>query len=771
MHAAARLLRRHAREGAARLAVLAALVLPALAGAAIVTVPYKGPRQIEEFERRGIEVLAFTKHGVDVLADGAALDFLMTRHYPVSVTAMDPLAETPLAIDANLGLYHTYAETESVLAYLEAAYPAIADTVRIGSSLQGRNLTALKVSDNVALDEDEPEILYMGNHHARELMSVEIPLRFAKHLLENYGVDADVTLYVDTREIFFIPMVNPDGHVYVQQNHAGHWSSWWRKNRRNNGNGSFGVDLNRNYAYQWGYDNVGSSPSGFSDVYRGTVAFSEPETQRVRDFVNAREFTAWFSYHSYGELLLYGWGYTFSYTPEHEVYSALADTLVEENGYLAGNPAMGAIYVTNGGSDDWGYGEQASKPRVFGFTPEVNSVAQGGFGPAESLIQPTFDLLLPMNLKLLEWGGDPYRIIGPRPPAQYAVQSPYGNGISRVSWTANQSADPNPVAVYEVEGCLDPVQFIDACTPSLSGWTPNGFAYTASGLSGGGYDSGTGDGIAHALTMSRPFTVGASNDTLRFSVVYDIETDYDYGYVEVTTNDGVYWTSIPGTITTTSDPNGTNHGHGFTGTSPGWVNAIFPLTAYAGQEIMLRFAYATDQSVHGAGYRIDGIDFVMGCGSVSLLASGVTDTLYDHVPSSAGTWRYRVRARDAEDHAGHWSNARDMVVSTVTAAGEPRVYRSALGANYPNPFNPTTRIPFVVGGAAGGPPVGVELAVFSVTGARVATLVREAKSPGTYVYPWNGLDGRGVPAPSGVYFARLVVDGSARDVRKLLLLK
>ncbi len=100
----------------------------------------------------------------------------------------------------------------------------------------------------------------MGNHHARELMSVDVPLKFAEYLLTNYGIIPEVTDMVDSREIYIAPMINPDGHVYVEQNHTGDSDYWWRKNRRDNLDSSFGVDLNRNYGYQWGFDDVGSSP-------------------------------------------------------------------------------------------------------------------------------------------------------------------------------------------------------------------------------------------------------------------------------------------------------------------------------------------------------------------------------------------------------------------------------------------------------------------------------------------------------------------------------
>ncbi len=527
-----------------------------------------------------IEILAFTKYGVDLLADDAQLAWLRARPYPVSESPVPLAPAGAAALDANLGAYHTYAELDTALTALVTAYPALAQRSVIGTSIEGRSIYALKVSDNVTVNESEPEVLYMGNHHARELMSVDIPLRFAQYLLANYGVDAEVTDYIDNREIWFIPMVNPDGHVYVQLNHATSPGTWWRKNRRDNGNFTYGVDLNRNYAYQWGYDNIGSSPSTGSDLYRGTGPFSEPETQAVRTFVSAHQFVTWFSYHTYGELLLYPWGYIYGNTPDHAVYEALGDSLVAENGYLAGNPASGAIYITNGGSDDWGYGQQISKNKIFAFTPEMNSSAQGGFGPDDTWIQPTFDLLLPMNMKLLKYAANPYQVVGPWAPSQYATQAPYGNGITRVSWTAPQAGDPNPTTHYEIEACRDPSFYTDTASPVAADWVLNGFSYTPSGLAGGGYFSGNADNIAYTMQLKRPLVVDADSDTLRFDINYNIETDYDYGYVDVSTDGGASWTPIQGNITTTFNPYGNNRGHGFTGASGGWVGAVFPLTAY-----------------------------------------------------------------------------------------------------------------------------------------------------------------------------------------------
>ncbi len=748
----------------------ALLILPALVWAEVATIPYKGPSQIADLEAHGIEVVAFTKYGVDVMAQGEALEYLRTRPYPMSIHVEKPdrIVEE---LDINLGQYHTYVETQSLLTSLANTYPTIAQRTNLGTSLQGRQITVLKISDNVTVDENEPEVLYMGNHHARELMSVEVPLLFAQYLLQNYGSNATVTHYINTLEIFVVPMLNPDGHVYVQMNHGGSPNSWWRKNRRDNFDGTFGVDLNRNYGYEWGYDDIGSSPFTGSDTYRGVDPFSEPETQVIRNFVNAREFVTWFSYHSYGELLLYSWGYIPTNTPDHEVMAALADTLVIENGYLAGNPASGAIYLTNGGSDDWGYGEQGTKPKIFAYTPEVNSAAQGGFGPAESLIIPTFNLLLPMNMKLLRFADNPYRVVGPWPPVQEPTSAPFGNAITRVSWAPPDPDDPNPAASYSIEACHNPSIFTDPATPAATGWTLGGFSYSLTGFTGAGYYSGNANNIFNTMTMSEVLVVAAGTDTLRFKVNYAIENDYDYGYVDVSTNGGANWSPIQGNITTANNPNGLNRGHGITGSSGGWIDAVFPLTTYLGQDIRLRFLYVTDGALLGAiGMRLDNIFPVPQCGSTVNVATGVTGNSCDHLPPDVGIWRYRIRAKDAENQLSAWSNAQDRTVTTLTGTDGPRTYQTSIGANYPNPFNPSTRIPFIVGGAENGGGTPVTLTIYSVTGARVATLVRESRPPGTYVAYWDGRDQRGRPAASGIYFARLDVGGASVS-RKLVLLK
>ncbi|MEE9268933.1 MAG: M14 family zinc carboxypeptidase [Candidatus Krumholzibacteria bacterium] len=745
------------------------------ASTSLVRIPLKGSAMLQSLHERGIDVLALNRDGtIDVAADERQVEYLFGLGLPASVIATpEMLSAASTALDANLGLYHTLAEMDSVMGALVAAYPSLASRQMIGQSLEGRDIHVLKVSDNVVVDESEPEVIYMGNHHARELMAVEIPLRFAVYLLDNYGTDAAVTNMVDTREIYFIPMVNPDGHVYVEQNHAGSWTTWWRKNRRDNGDGTIGVDINRNYGYQWGYDNLGSSPSTSSPVYRGGSAFSEPETQAIRDFCTARNFSVGFSYHSYGELLLYGWGYIFDYTPDHNVFLAMGDSLVSSNGYFAGNPAMGAIYLTNGDTDDWAYGENVTKNSFFSFTPEVNTGAQGGFGPADTLIQPTFDQVLPMNMLLLELADNPYRVLGPRPPAALVVDNTFDPNLI-LSWGGNDPTDPNPVVSYEVveykELGFTPQDPANATSPL---WKYGGFSHsTARAFEGtGSYYSGAVDNRASTLSAATFYRVAAESDTFTAMVWYNIETHWDYAYLEVSTDGGIVWSSVPGNRTTNFDPNGNNRGNGITGASGGWVLALFPLTGYLGMDIHIRINYITDAFFLEEGMYVDLPGPVPTYTAKAIVASNITGTSIVHTPSSTGDFTYQVRARDAENHASVWSNSQTTTVTnTSTGIGEVPAVASHLGPNFPNPFNPLTRLPYTVA-APGRSRVPVTLAIYDVSGSRVATLVRRDMTPGLYQEVWKGVDDRGDALPSGVYFARLTVAGKAVSVRKVVLLK
>jgi len=258
--------------------------------------------------------------------------------------------------------YHNCSETYAEMQLIADSYPSIAKFYDLSVMFplpstspqvtwEGRHIYALKISDNPQVNEsDEPEVLYMGLHHAREWITVEVCLSIMQTLTSQYLSDATIKGYVDNNEIWIVPIVNPDGLEYSQ-----YTQTMWRKNRRDNG-GSFGVDLNRNYGFKWGYNNIGSSPSPTSNTYRGPAPFSEPETRIVRDLMESRDFVSSISFHSHGEVILFPWGYIAADTPHHSLYQKLSQEMVQYNGFDFGNYKSGAIYQLNGEYTDWAYG-------------------------------------------------------------------------------------------------------------------------------------------------------------------------------------------------------------------------------------------------------------------------------------------------------------------------------------------------------------------------------------------------------------------------------
>jgi hypothetical protein len=299
------------------------------------------------------------------------------------------------------GDFHSYPELERDLMALADAYPDIAQVIDIGDSLEQRNIYALRISDNVGQQENKASVIFLGCHHAREWISVEVPYLLGKYLVENYGTDAEVKRLVDNCDIWIIPLVNPDGLEY-----SIHFYRYWRKNMRNNLNGTYGVDLNRNYDYKWGLDNLGSSPNSTSEVYRGQNPFSEPEIQGVRDLFVQKNFQALVSYHSFSQVILYPWGYTEDASDKEDILFEIGDKMSQVmepvNGrYYAAERAGAGFYFTNGDTTDWSFGVYGIPSYTIELPP--NSSIKGEFFNAESDILPIFNENLPAALYLIDW--------------------------------------------------------------------------------------------------------------------------------------------------------------------------------------------------------------------------------------------------------------------------------------------------------------------------------------------------------------------------------
>ena len=267
--------------------------------------------------------------------------------------------------------FYTYQEMLAIFADMQAKYPNLiskAAPIDTFKTFEKRPIQWLKISDNPTKKEtSEGQVLYTALHHAREPASLSQLVYFMWYLLENYEKSDEIKYLVNNTELFFVPCINPDGYVYNQTtNPSG--GGFWRKNRRANADGTFGVDLNRNYGYEWGKNDFGSSPDGASDTYRGTAPFSEPETSAIRWLCKQNNFTIALNYHSYSDYLIYPWA-------NNEVladssFLPLADLLTRYNNYLAGTTTETVGYSVNGDAPDWMFGEA----KIKAFTPEVGTV-------------------------------------------------------------------------------------------------------------------------------------------------------------------------------------------------------------------------------------------------------------------------------------------------------------------------------------------------------------------------------------------------------------
>lgn len=253
-------------------------------------------------------------------------------------------------------------EIEDFIHAIHAKYPAITEIKSIGKSFEGRDIWAIKISDNADLDEQEPVFFVNGMHHAREVMTPEITTDMVEYLTSNYGKNTEVTSWVNNSEIWVIPMLNVDGNNKM-------WTedSMWRKNTRN----GFGVDINRNYPTGWNSCNGSSASTGAQD-YRGAGPGSEPETQAMMNFVASVKPVFSISYHSYSEIVLYPFGCKPRKTPVDEAVESIGAEIAKKLDYKPGTP-WELLYNADGGDIDWMYVEHQVIPYVI----EVNSTFAG----------------------------------------------------------------------------------------------------------------------------------------------------------------------------------------------------------------------------------------------------------------------------------------------------------------------------------------------------------------------------------------------------------
>jgi murein tripeptide amidase MpaA len=402
-------------------AVLSALLVPGAAGQParydghkVVRVSIHSPRDLQT-------MLALAADVWSERIDAGPADF---RVHPDALPALDATGITysvlvedvqalidaerlrltnPVAAD---GWFDDFKDNDAInarLAFLAALRPDIAQEVVIGTTIEGRVIRGIRISNDAANPgRCKPGLVFGATQHAREWIAPMVTMYLAEALVSGHGADPVITDLVDRAEFFVLPVVNADGYVYT-------WGPdrLWRKNRRDIANSPcFGVDLNRNWGYQWGSDN-GSSGDPCSNNYRGTAPFSEPEAAALRDFVLARPQVRYqHDMHSYGQLLLQPWGYTAAPPPDHATYQALgaamAGLIKAEHGktYVYG-PTYTKLYPISGGAGDWAWGAE----NVYSFLFELRGDPGGFILPPEQII-PNSQEILAAAVHLSSWIAD-----------------------------------------------------------------------------------------------------------------------------------------------------------------------------------------------------------------------------------------------------------------------------------------------------------------------------------------------------------------------------
>jgi len=310
---------------------------------------------------------------------------------------------------------HTYAEMKEGIDAAVAAHPDIAASFSMGVSYEGRQIWGIKISDNVATDEDEPEVFINAQMHARERSSGELAMYLIDLLTSGYGVDGRVTDIVDGREIWIVPMVNPDGAEYDMSDGV---FRHWRKNRQPiPGSSAVGVDLNRQFGFKWACCG-GASNDPFADKYRGPEPWFAPETRAYRDFVLSRvvdgqqQLSVILSLHAAGRLVLWPFSFTKKDRPRRMPYDdwrafvAMGHQLADQNGYRAQQGSD--LYIVDGDQDDWAYGTQ----RIFAFAFELAPGKPRRGAPTLAQLQADQQSNRPAVLLALELADCPYRAAG-----------------------------------------------------------------------------------------------------------------------------------------------------------------------------------------------------------------------------------------------------------------------------------------------------------------------------------------------------------------------
>ena len=574
----------------------------------------------------------------------------------------------------SMGGYFTYEEMLFQLDAMHSAFPNLItarENIGTFTTQEGRFLQSVKITSNPEVPSTKPQVLYTAVHHAREPISLSQTIFYMWYLLENYENNVDIKRIVDHTELYFIPVINPDGYIYNQTTNP-NGGGMWRKNRKPFDGGLFGVDNNRNYDYWkendafqsvWNTTGVSADPTG--ETYPGASAMSEPENLAIEYFVNTHNFKVALNAHTFSNLLLHPFGYDLNTpSPDEFIFSNLGEIMVSKNKFA--NIISSILYPASGNSDDFMYGQTMNHSKIYSFTPEIGD----SFWPAEADIVPLCKEMMYMNLTAAKFVGD-YALLEDTAP-DYLGSTSIVNATFKLTKIGlatnnNYTVSINPISTNIVSVGLpftaSNLNLFEPVSSSIELGLANGTAtgdliiyelvvdngtFTQKTLvtkNFGGMQSiynndcstisnftGTWGATTEDFVSPSTSITDSPNNTysstqqkvitltsaiavpntvgvnLSFAAKWELENNFDSVRFQIRLNNSNNWVSQCGKYTNQGiTGNGQPDGPLYDGNQTSWVNEQIDLSEYLGQSIRIRFILNTDEGTNLDGFYFDDI--------------------------------------------------------------------------------------------------------------------------------------------------------------------
>jgi hypothetical protein len=672
------------------------------------------------------------------------------------------------SIYGTMGGHLTYSQVANKLDSMRLQYPTLISVkFSIGNSFENRSMWTVRVTKNPDAPTGRPEIWYNGVTHAREPMGMMNVFYYLYWLFENYNIDPIATYILNTREIYFTPILNPDGYVYNETTNP-NGGGMWRKNRQPYG-GSTGTDLNRNFGTYnfWNSTNNGSSTSPSSDTYRGPYPFSAKEDSLFRIFENSRNFKCQLDYHTYGNLLIKPWAWCDpTPTPDDAIFNEFGADATSENHYAFGTPYQTVGYYVRGGDLDWIYSSDSTGHTThrFGMTPEVGAI---GFYSNPANIIPEAQNCVWQNIYMSLVAGPYVSVKSYTLNKSYYTQNETGN-IKVIFRNKGLSNATNVTLSFTQIGSYLTIPITTITRPTVNSRTSDSatFNFTVAA------------GAPNNFAIPTILKIKQDTNTVYTKTVYVMVGAGNIAFADSAENGFSKWTTTNTWAITNAQYHSPSNsftdspgGNYVANTNNSMTNAT-PVNVSAYPAVFLSFwhKYTTE-----AGYDFCYVEVSSNNGTTWQNVATYNGTLstwtqvsLDITSQAAATANLRFRFRLTSDGSLQYDgwyvdDIKLTTYATITGVennntGIPNKY--ALNQNYPNPFNPVTLISYSIPKQSF-----VKITVYDLLGREIQKLVNEVKIAGTYNVAFDGEN-----LSTGVYYYKLESDGFV-DVKKMMLIK